>query len=115
VNTGGESEPVVRPYALTGGRTRPQRAYPFEALVVTTPAGENVDIGRSPEAQSICRLCQRSRSIAEVAALLKVPLGVTRVLVGDLVDSGLVSVHGHADEAPDSDLLERVLGGLRNL
>ena len=108
-------EPIVRPYALTGGRTRSQHAYPMEALVVTTFAGIGYEAGRSPETQTICELCTYSRSVAEVAAHLRVPLGVTRVLLGDLVDAGLVQVHAPASEAPDTELLERVLSGLRKL
>lgn len=113
--TGPGPEPVVRPYALTGGRTRPQHAYPLQALVVTSFAGERLDTGRTPEAQAICAMCRHSRSVAEIAAHLRVPLGVTRVLVGDLADAGLVLVHGQSEDAPDADLLERVLGGLRKL
>jgi uncharacterized protein DUF742 len=110
-----EAGPVVRPYALTGGRTRSQRAYPLEALVVTTFMGEHYADGGSPEAQAICALCQDSRSVAEVAANLKVPIGVARVLIGDLVREGLVMVHERSDDAPDTVLLERVLSGLRRL
>lgn len=110
-----EPEPLVRPYALTGGRTRPPHAYPLEALVVTSFAGEQVDTGRGPEAHTICKLCTHSRSVAEIAALLRVPVGVTRILIGDLADAGLVLVHARPDETPDADLLERVLGGLRRL
>jgi hypothetical protein len=111
----GRPEPVVRPYALTGGRTRTQHSYPLEALVATTSAGEGYDSARTPEAQAICDLCGRSLSVAEVAASLDVPLGVARVLIGDLVGAGLVVVHEPSDDAPDSGLLERVLGGLRKL
>lgn len=110
-----EPEPIVRPYALTGGRTRPSHAYPIEALVVTSFAGERVDAGRGPEARAICKLCTHSRSVAEIAALLRVPVGVTRILIGDLADEGLVLVHAPSDDTPDADLLERVLGGLRRL
>jgi Protein of unknown function (DUF742) len=110
-----DPEPVVRPYALTRGRTKPQHAYPFEALVVTSITGERYDPARTPEAHAICTMCTRSRSVAEIAANLRVPIGVTRVIVGDLADAGLVLVHGQSDDAPNADLLERVLGGLRKL
>ncbi|MEP6697501.1 MAG: DUF742 domain-containing protein [Pseudonocardiales bacterium] len=112
---GSESAPIVRPYALTGGRTKPEHAYPFEALVVTSFSGERLDSGLSPEAHAICDLCRYSRSVAEIAAHLRVPLGVTRVLVGDLADAGLVLVHAPSEEAPDAGLLERVLSGLQRL
>jgi hypothetical protein len=105
-----DRDSIVRPYALTGGRTRPEHAYPLEALVVTSLAGERFDRGRSPEAQAICELCSHSRSVAEIAAHLHIPFGVTRVLVG-----GLVLVHGQSDDTPNADLLERVLSGLYKL
>ena len=110
-----DHESIVRPYALTGGRTRPQHAYPLEALVVTSLAGERFDRGRSPESQAICELCAHSRSVAEIAAHLHIPFGVTRVLVGDLADAGLVLVHGQSEDTPNADLLERVLSGLYKL
>jgi hypothetical protein len=110
-----DAGPLVRPYALTGGRTKAARAYPLEALVATTFMGEQYADGSSPEAQAICALCRSSRSVAEVAAHLKVPIGVARVLIGDLVREGLVLVHEASDDAPDTILLERVLSGLRRL
>jgi hypothetical protein len=115
--TGSEHEPgpVVRPYAITGGRTRSQHAYPIEALVLTSAVGHQSGASRSPEARAICDLCTKSRSIAEIAAHLRVPIGVVRVLVGDLVGDGLVLVHERSADAPDNQLLERVLNGLRRL
>jgi hypothetical protein len=115
--TGSEHEPgpVVRPYAITGGRTRSQQAYPLEALVLTSAIGQQPGSSRSPEARAICELCTKSRSIAEIAAHLRVPIGVIRVLVGDLAGDGLVLVHESSTEAPDNQLLERVLNGLRRL
>jgi hypothetical protein len=115
IASGADYEPIVRPYALTGGRTRPEHAYPLEALVVTSLAGERFDANRSPEARAICELCTHSRSVAEIAAHLHVPFGVTRVLVGDLADDGLVLVHGQSEDTPNADLLERVLSGLYQL
>jgi hypothetical protein len=115
VTSGYDHDSIVRPYALTGGRTRPEHAYPLEALVVTSLAGERFDRRRSPEAQAICELCAHSRSVAEIAAQLHIPFGVTRVLVGDLADAGLVLVHGPSDDTPNADLLERVLSGLYKL
>lgn len=117
-NASPEPLPLVRPYALTGGRTKPKRDYPIEALVKTEG-----DLGaggfRSPEESAIAELCTQSRSVAEVAALIKLPLGVVRVLISDLVDRGVVQVHTStstsADDRPDAALLERVLSGLRNL
>lgn len=109
-----EERPVVRPYALTKGRTTTSREYAIEALVADNP-GPAAGV-LTPELVAIRRLCRESQSIAEIAAHLKLPLGVVRVLVGDLDDQGLVRVHSRMDSAPpDLRLLERVLGGLRKL
>lgn len=61
-------------------------------------------------------LCTQARSVAEIAALSRVPFGVTRVLVGDLFAAGALTVHRAADAAgPGLALMERVLIGLCRL
>ncbi|MFE2537970.1 DUF742 domain-containing protein [Streptomyces sp. NPDC059371] len=110
---------LVRPYAMTGGRTRPRHHLAIEALVSAT-ADPRHALGLSPEAYRICVLCQEIKSVAEVSALLSIPLGVTRILVADLAESGLVSIQqSHGDDAeggrPQVTLLERVLSGLRRM
>lgn len=70
------------------------------------------------EHRAVAELCRQPRSVAEVAALLPVPLGVARVLLGDMAGLGLVVVHkttGADGGAPDLALMERVLSGLRRL
>jgi hypothetical protein len=107
----------VRPYAITGGRTRVQRSLRMETLVSTLGGGEQRRHQNRPELRAICELCRRVRSVAEVSAMLSIPLGVARVLIGDLVDQGRIRVHGsdQGGDAPDRVLLERVLSGLRRL
>jgi hypothetical protein len=110
---------LVRPYTVTRGRTRSHRAeLELEALVATTP-GSRPSVTLHPEQQTIVQLCGgRFQSIAEISALLRLPLGVVRVLVGDLADQGLVDIYQPAhtpDHRPDVALLERVLDGLRKL
>jgi hypothetical protein len=109
----------VRPYAMTGGRTRPRYQLAIEALVSTTAEPERLR-GQLPEHQRICLLCREVKSIAEISALLTIPLGVVRILVADLAEAGLVTIHqpGGDESAggqPDVTLLERVLSGLRKL
>jgi hypothetical protein len=108
---------MVRPYALTGGRTRSTTELPFEALIITTALGEARCGALAWEQRAIARQCAQPVSVAELSAHLGVPLGVARVLVGDMAESGLVEVHApEADpERPDLLLLERVLEGLRAL
>jgi hypothetical protein len=116
---GGSSNPLVRPYAMTGGRTRPRYQLAIEALVHTTAAPAQLQ-GQLPEHQRICHLCREIKSVAEISALLSIPLGVARILVADLAEAGLVAIHqpGGDETAggqPDVTLLERVLSGLRKL
>ena len=110
---------LARPYALTEGRTRPAVDLALEALVQTTMDDWAHRHEQSSAQWAVANLCTRPRSVAEIAALLSVPIGVARVLVGDLVEEGLVSVHATlgADASWDErlDLIERVLGGLRAL
>jgi hypothetical protein len=104
----------VRPYVLTRGRTRSQYDLSIETLVSAVPMAANGPAAAEHEA--VIALCQEPRSVAEVAALLGIPLGVARVLLGDLVAAGAVAVHRTAGVAgPDLALMERVLAGLRRL
>ncbi|WP_346731468.1 DUF742 domain-containing protein [Actinacidiphila reveromycinica] len=111
------SSPFVRPYAVTRGRTAARTDFALEALVGTTAHAWESGVRLFPEQQAICRLCMNLTSVAEISALMNIPLGVTRVLVGDLAEGGFVIVQqpGHANGRPDVTLLERVLTGLRGL
>ncbi len=112
-----DATPFVRPYARTRGRTRSDYDLPIEALVTTV--GTAAEDGRmNPEHRPIAALCTQVQSVAEVAARLALPLGVARVLLGDMARIGLVTVHTTAgDETgqPEVALLEKVLSGLRQL
>jgi hypothetical protein len=108
---------LVRPYYMTGGRARPaQNDLEIEALVSTTAQGE-----RSPkltvEQRAIIALCRDLLSIAEVSARLDLPLGVARVVIGDMAAKGLVILHRPTTvgDRPDLALLQRVLYGLNQI
>ncbi|MEN3264727.1 DUF742 domain-containing protein [Pseudonocardia sp.] len=104
----------VRPYVLTRGRTRSPYEFSIETLVSAVPMAAQGHA--AAEHQAVITLCQEPRSVAEIAALLRVPLGVARVILGDLVAAGAVAVHRTAGVAgPDLALMERVLSGLRRL
>ncbi|WP_042429731.1 DUF742 domain-containing protein [Streptacidiphilus anmyonensis] len=125
----------VRPYALTGGRTRFGQVLLVETLVSAVeqrsayPSWQAQPTASTmPELERICALCEgQMRSIAEVSALLKLPLGVVRVWVSDLIDAGRMRVHGGTvamgssgspigvPSRPNRVVLERILGGLRDL
>jgi hypothetical protein len=107
----------VRPYAMTGGRTRPAHTdLEIEALVSTTSLGERAQ-NLSVEQRAIAALCRDILSIAEISARLDLPLGVTRVLVGDMADEDMVLIHRPAQtgDRPDLALLSRVLDSLRSI
>lgn len=109
---------VVRPYTWTGGRTAPVFDLAVETLVSTSAQGHDMAALTSEEHRAVAELCRDPRSVAEVAALLSLPLGVVRVLLADMADIGLVVVHQSANgssNAPDMALMERVLSGLRRL
>jgi len=108
----------VRPYTKTGGRTRSDYDLAIEALVSTSELGRSPDAATKPEHQSICGLCLNTRSVAEIAAHLRLPLGVARVLIGDMAGLGLVLVHQSGmvvGDRPSIEFMERVLSGLRRL
>ena len=117
-----EETAVVRPYALTGGRTKASYPLELETLVsMQDGAAARVDAGAAVqfEHRSIMEECRTPRSVAELAAVLRVPIGVARVLISDAADAGLVTVHrtvsGNDDAEAHLMLMERVLSGLRRL
>ena len=107
----------VRPYAITGGRTRPKFDIPLETIIVATHKGDDNSSRLTLERARIVELCQQPLSLAEISAYLHVPLGVARVLVGDMTEEGYVEFNrpSTTDERPDLKLLERVLDGLQAL
>lgn len=108
---------LVRPYTVTGGRTQPRYKLALEALVSAT-VYEPRDLSvLAPECQAILQFCLDWRSVAEISAVLRMPLGVARILVADMSADGLVRIHQRDDSEgrPDLNLLERVLSGLRKI
>ena len=108
---------LVRPYAVTGGRTRPRTQLEIEAMVAAAHYEARDLSVLSPECQAILGFCRDWRSVAEISAVLRMPLGVARILIADMAVEGLVRIHqlDHAQGRPDLNLLERVLSGLRKL
>ncbi|MFD9894976.1 DUF742 domain-containing protein [Amycolatopsis sp. NPDC059027] len=108
---------LVRPYVLTRGRTQARRHLAIEALVSSCSSARWNSTQVPGEFRSVRRVCHQPRSVAEVAATLSVPLGVVRVLIDDMADLGLVTIHETTDDSgkPALALLERVLHGLHRL
>src|SRR4051794_16313454 len=112
------SASAVRPYTWTRGRTKSGLDLAIETLVSTSARGRAQAATLQFEHRAVAELCEQTRSVAEVAALLSLPLGVARVVLGDMAGLGVVTVHqtaSSAGSAPDLALMERVLSGLRRL
>jgi Protein of unknown function (DUF742) len=109
-----------RPYTVTGGRTRPANDdLELETLVQTVVGTGDRLVRLGREQRSIAALCGEVMSVAEISARLDLPLGVTRVIVGDMALQGVVLLHRPRAVVADPDfglveLLEKVLHGLRN-
>src|SRR5258705_1451844 len=114
---------LVRPYAVTGGRTRPKVEIAIEALVETTAKGRTNSrdgLTQGREQQYIVTLCDgRLQSLAEISARMQLPLGVARVLVADMASDDMGSIYEptsiDGNDAVGTALLARVLSGLRKL
>ncbi len=110
---------LVRPYTLTAGRTETDVDLPVEAPIRALPSAERNHWPSGDMRGRICSLCADSPSVAEISALLDLPLGVARVLVGDLVTAGYLRVQTTLTDCstPDErrDLIGRTLRGLRAL
>jgi Protein of unknown function (DUF742) len=106
----------VRPYLVTGGRTRAASDLALEVLVRTTPRGRAAYA--TFESARALALCAEIQSVAEVAARLRLPIGVARVLVGDLAAAGLLEVCGVPQAGglrEDAVFLERLIHGVAAL
>jgi hypothetical protein len=113
----GDAGPVVRPYAMTGGRVRPAAGgFDLVAFVVARPYDGPLPVYLQPEHRAILDLARGPLSVAEIAAHLDLALGVVRVLLGDLLAERLIAMH-EPDTAglPDENILKAVVNGLRAL
>lgn len=118
-----EAGPLVRPYAMTGGRTQPGAGgthFDLIALVMldANAPGPGDDTALGPEHRTLIELCRtETQTVAELAAGADLPMGVVRVLLGDLVEMGCVQVNRPVPPAqlPDEKILREVIDGLRAL
>ncbi len=110
---------LVRPYTLTAGRTEPRVHLPLEAPIGRLPSAKPPRWPRNDVRGQILTMSVDLPSVAEIAAQLAVPLGVARVLIGDLVTQGYLQVHTTLDGSATNDerreLIGRTLRGLRAL
>ncbi len=106
--------PSLRPYLLTSGRAEPvDQTLEIEAQVLVTDLGVTEHAHLSFEHRDIVELCATTMSVAEVAARLRLHIGVARVLVADLAALGYLVVERPSFQfSQDSNLIERVIRGL---
>jgi hypothetical protein len=113
-----EAGPVVRPYALTKGRTLPSGEASFGLIdvVIATSARPPEHFRPGPEHRRILRLCRRPTPIVDLTSEIDLPLGVVRVLLGDLTGEGMLRVLSTQKQpVTDQRLLRMVLDGLESL
>ncbi|MEU0055313.1 DUF742 domain-containing protein [Streptomyces sp. NPDC006334] len=114
---GDEAGRLVRPFALTGGRTRPSRA---DFTLITTVTAVDPPPERAtrpqPEHARIVRMCARPVAVAELAALLDLPVSVVVIMLCDLLEAGLITAQPPrpvtGGGGPDLELLQKVRDGL---
>jgi Protein of unknown function (DUF742) len=107
--------PLVRPYAMTGGRTssRQTNLELITLVVALRPVSRSIAASLEPECVQILFKCQQPRSIAEMAAELGLPLSVVKILIGDLIDKQLVMFRSAV--TPDVQVLQAVINGIRRI
>jgi hypothetical protein len=113
-----EAGPVVRPYALTKGRTLPSGGALFGLIDIVVRTGERAseDFRPGPEHRRLLSLCHRPTPVVDLTSEVDLPVGVVRVLLGDLAQAGLVRIIAAQEEPePDQRLLRMVLDGLESL
>jgi hypothetical protein len=108
----GDSNSTLRPFVITSGRVDgPDPDIGMETQVTTHPGAAPARL--PPEKRAIVTLCVEPLSVAEISARLRLHLGVTRILVGDLRAAGQLEVHVLDNEFPSPDTIMRVIRGLR--
>jgi Protein of unknown function (DUF742) len=113
-----EAGPVVRPYALTRGRTRHSgESFDLVATVMATEARIADPTALGPEHVNVLQLARAPTTVADIASDVDLPLGVVRILLADLRELGLVAIRMPVTmaERVDKQTLREVLNGLRGL
>jgi hypothetical protein len=113
-----EAGPIVRPYAVTRGRTTPDGEGSFGLIDVVVATGDSPTnyFRPGPEHWRILRICRRPTPIVDLTSEIDLPLGVVRVLLGDLTRHGMLQVvSSQQQQVPDQALLRMVLDGLESL
>jgi hypothetical protein len=112
-----DAGPVVRPYLLTGGRTRPTGdSVDLLALVSSADANSASEVLLEPEYVEVIRQCRQPKPVADLASDLDLPLGVVRILLSDMREQGLITIRPPArNRLTDPQVLKDVADALRRL
>lgn len=115
---GGDTGRLIRPYLMTGGRTEADGDIRLETQLQTTARGHRTAGNFRWEAARILELADRPTALVEIAARANLPIGVTRVVVSDLINEGVMTAHRSIEvisRESHTSLLEKVLNGVRNI
>lgn len=110
----GDAGRLVRPYTVSNGRTNPTNKLDLLSMVMAT--GQNPQARMEPDYAQVLGLCRGPTTVAEIAAHLRLPAAVTKVLLSDLVDCGALTTHAPSAAAADPTdryVLEALLNGLQ--
>jgi hypothetical protein len=109
-----DAGPLIRPYTVNAGRTRPTVELDLLSLVITTGQTSS---RTDPEHLKVLGLCHKPLSVAEVAAYMRLPVMVTKVLLADLVDCEAMTMRAPRPTSGSNDrvLLEKLLDGLQRI
>jgi hypothetical protein len=113
-----EAGPVVRPYAVTKGRTLPSGGTLFGLIDIVVGTGERTSahFRQGPEHRRIMSLCRRPIPVVDLTSEMDLPIGVVRVLLGDLTEVGMVRIiPAQQGPGPDQRILKMMLDGLESL
>lgn len=111
-----DAGPLVRPFAMTGGRTR-SSDHDLNIITLVLTVATPTDDAVGWEREEILRLCRKPKSVAEVAAAVDLPLTVVKVLISDLIDRGYVVSRSPvlARHLQNASFLQVVLDGIEQL
>jgi Protein of unknown function (DUF742) len=113
-----DAGPFVRPYAVTRGRTMPAAGGfgLIDIVLALRDPQPGSGLYLAPEHRQLLACCQRPIAVVDLASDVDLPVGVVRVLLGDLSEHGFVRVRAMPrGPVASRRLLSEVLDGLRAL
>jgi len=108
-----DEEPRTRPFIVASGKTAPKAHVAIEMLVEATGTDKLVRF----EKRKLIEQASSPISVAELSSHLKMPIGTTMVIVGELLDEGLLKAHKTAEQSglTDLNIMTRIIQRVREL